>query len=38
LFCKSTFKYDENGNSVEEATYNGKGILTEIIELSYTYY
>ena len=38
LFSKSTFKYDEKGNSIEEATYNGKGTLTKIIELSYTYY
>jgi hypothetical protein len=35
---KTVFKYDDNGNMIELAVYNEKGILTKIGTFSYTYY
>ena len=38
LTSKSIYKYDDKGNEIEYAVYDGKGKLTGITETSYTYY
>ena len=38
LRAKRLYKYDGQGNRIEEATYSGNGILLTVKTSSYAYY